>query len=154
MNVDTRSWADYQPWLQAILDEYARAIRDLQAAVQPLQQEGYLSATELSDDEFPAIREIMEHVVGGNKQYMMDITLGVTTSTYDAEGEVIKTGDSSGVTLQAVESELTAFVGNIQQTPPMYSAVKVGGQRLYKLARAGLRPAWLRGCHLHRRRRR
>ena len=87
---------------------------------------------------FGQATRLMEYLVNGNKRYMMDIALGVTTSTYDAEGEVVKTGDGSVVTLQAVESELEAFVGNILQTPPMYSAIKVGGQRLYKLARAGL----------------
>lgn len=87
---------------------------------------------------FGQATRLMEYVVGGTKRYMMDITLGVATSTYDAEGEVTNTGDGASVTREAVEAELPAFVGSIQQTPPMYSAVKVGGQRLYKLARAGL----------------
>lgn len=87
---------------------------------------------------FGQATRLMEYVVGGTKRYMMDIALGVATSTYDAEGEIIKTGDGSGVTRQDVESNLPTFIGNIQQTPPMYSAVKVNGQRLYKLARAGL----------------
>ncbi len=87
---------------------------------------------------FGQATRLMEYVVGGTKRYKMDITLGVATSTYDAEGEVIKTGDASSITREALEAALPAFVGNIQQTPPMYSAVKVDGQRLYKLARAGL----------------
>jgi tRNA pseudouridine55 synthase len=87
---------------------------------------------------FGQATRLMEYVVGGHKRYVMDVTLGIATSTYDAEGEVVKTGDGSAVTLQAVESELGAFIGNIQQIPPMYSAIKVGGQRLYKLARAGI----------------
>ena len=87
---------------------------------------------------FGQATRLMDYVVGGSKRYMMDVTLGVATTTYDAEGEVVKTGDPSGVTRQAVDDALHAFVGDIQQTPPMYSAVKVGGQRLYKLARAGV----------------
>ena len=87
---------------------------------------------------FGQATRLMDFVVGGTKQYLMDITLGVSTTTYDAEGEVVQTRDYTGVTTEAVESNLAAFIGNINQTPPMYSAVKVDGQRLYKLARAGI----------------
>ena len=87
---------------------------------------------------FGQATRLMEYVVGGRKRYRMEILLGVTTDTYDAEGEVVDTGDASGVTREMVEAALTPFVGSIKQTPPMYSAVKVKGQRLYKLARAGL----------------
>ena len=87
---------------------------------------------------FGQATRLMEYVVGGRKRYRMEILLGVSTDTYDAEGEVVDTGDASAVTRDMVESALTVFVGSIKQTPPMYSAVKVKGQRLYKLARAGL----------------
>ena len=80
---------------------------------------------------------LMEYVVDGRKRYLMTVQLGVTTDTYDAEGETVATGDATGLTREGVESVLMSFVGSIDQTPPMYSAVKVKGQRLYQLARAG-----------------
>ena len=87
---------------------------------------------------FGQATRLMNHVVGGRKVYLMEIKFGVTTSTYDGEGEVVKTGDPSGLTREKIEDALEPFLGTIQQTPPMYSAIKVGGQRLYKLARAGI----------------
>ncbi len=81
---------------------------------------------------------LMEYVVGGPKRYLMAVKLGATTTTYDAEGEVVRTGDPSGLTREIVESTLQSFIGLIHQTPPMYSAIKLKGQRLYKLARAGI----------------
>ena len=81
---------------------------------------------------------LMDYVVSGHKRYRMRVQLGVSTTTFDAEGEVIKTRDVVGLTQEMVESALQSFLGTIQQIPPMYSAVKVQGQRLYKLARAGI----------------
>ena len=68
----------------------------------------------------------------------MEVLFGVTTTTYDKEGEVVITRDASSLTLPQVEDALATFDGVIDQLPPMYSAIKVGGQRLYKLARAGV----------------
>lgn len=87
---------------------------------------------------FGQATRLMEVLVESPKRYRMEVELGVTTSTYDGEGEVVKRGDPSGVELGAVEEALKSFRGTIYQTPPMYSAIKVGGQRLYKLARAGI----------------
>ena len=81
---------------------------------------------------------LMDYVVGCRKRYLMKVKLGVTTTTYDAEGEVVSTREVGDLTRELVESKVQAFVGQIQQTPPMYSAVKVQGQRLYNLARAGI----------------
>lgn len=86
---------------------------------------------------FGQATRLMDYVVGGAKRYVMQVKLGETTSTYDAEGEVLETRDPGGVTRTQVEKALQPFLGLVQQKPPMYSAVKVGGQRLYKLARAG-----------------
>lgn len=80
---------------------------------------------------------LMDYLIAGAKQYRMDIRLGAVTNTYDAEGEVVEIGKVSGVTRDRLEKEIESFVGVIQQVPPMYSAIKVQGQRLYKLARAG-----------------
>jgi tRNA pseudouridine55 synthase len=87
---------------------------------------------------FGQATRLMDHVVSGRKIYLMEITFGVTTATYDGEGEVVKTGDTGGLTRELIEDALEPFLGVIQQAPPMYSAIKVGGQRLYKLARAGI----------------
>ena len=80
---------------------------------------------------------LMEFLIAGSKQYRMDIRLGAVTNTYDAEGEVVEIGKVSGITRDRLEQAIEPFVGVIQQIPPMYSAIKVEGQRLYKLARAG-----------------
>jgi tRNA pseudouridine55 synthase len=65
------------------------------------------------------------------------IRLGVSTTTADAEGEVVSTADTAHVTESALRDVLAGFVGDIEQLPPMYSAVKHQGERLYKLAREG-----------------
>ena len=87
---------------------------------------------------FGQATRLMDHVVEGRKKYLMEVLFGVTTTTYDKEGEVVDTRDASGLTLPQVEDALSTFDGVIDQLPPMYSAIKVGGQRLYKLARAGV----------------
>ena len=93
---------------------------------------------------------LMDFVVGGPKRYLMAVKLGTTTTTYDAEGELVRTGDPSGITREMVESALQFFTGSIHQTPPMYSAIKVKGQRLYKLARAGIEvPREARPVEIH-----
>ena len=81
---------------------------------------------------------LMEDVVGGAKTYLAGIELGVCTDTYDALGEVVERRDAAGVTRADVEGALPAFTGDILQVPPMYSALKRGGKRLYDLARAGV----------------
>ena len=81
---------------------------------------------------------LMEDVVGGAKTYLAGVELGVSTDTYDALGEVTGRRDASGVTRADVEGELPAFTGDILQVPPMYSALKRDGKRLYDLARAGV----------------
>jgi tRNA pseudouridine55 synthase len=63
--------------------------------------------------------------------------LGAATSTQDSEGEVISEAPADHVTLKDVVEAAERFTGNIEQVPPMFSAVQVGGQRLYKIARAG-----------------
>jgi tRNA pseudouridine55 synthase len=71
------------------------------------------------------------------KTYVGEVVLGTETSTLDDEGEVTATYDMSGVTLDDVRTVAQRFVGDIEQVPPMVSAVKVGGRRLHELARAG-----------------
>jgi tRNA pseudouridine55 synthase len=80
---------------------------------------------------------IVEYLSGGEKEYRAVLTLGVTTGTQDVTGEIVSESDASAVTLDALEKVTHSFVGEIQQVPPMVSAVKYQGQRLYKLAREG-----------------
>ncbi len=72
------------------------------------------------------------------KTYTTDIVLGTTTSTLDASGEVTGTHDMSHVTPELVAAAAEALTGEIEQVPPMVSAVKVGGRRLHDLARHGV----------------
>lgn len=72
------------------------------------------------------------------KTYTTDIVLGTATSTLDASGDVVATFDMSGVTPGAVQAAADALTGDIEQVPPMVSAVKVGGRRLHELARQGI----------------
>ena len=76
-------------------------------------------------------------LLDADKRYRVTVLLGVTTTTADAEGEVVDTASTDGVTEQGLREVLQGFVGDIEQLPPMYSAVKHQGERLYKLARAG-----------------
>ncbi len=81
---------------------------------------------------------VAEFLVEATKVYRAQIELGVATDTYDASGKITQKGDPSGISQGQFESALASFCGLIQQTPPMYSAVKYHGKRLYELARAGI----------------
>ena len=72
------------------------------------------------------------------KRYVGEMVLGVETSTLDADGEVTATYEMGGVTVADVQAATASFRGRIAQTPPMVSAVKVGGRRLHQLARQGI----------------
>lgn len=76
-------------------------------------------------------------LLDADKRYRVRVRLGVSTTTADAEGEVVDTRPTDGVTEAALREVMAGFLGNIEQLPPMYSAVKHQGQRLYKLAREG-----------------
>ncbi len=71
------------------------------------------------------------------KAYRAVIRLGVQTTTDDMEGEIIYSEPARDVSIERVQEIIPQFLGKIIQTPPIYSAIKVDGQRLYKLARAG-----------------
>lgn len=75
------------------------------------------------------------------KRYRVSIILGVTTTTGDAAGEVIERRPVEGVTTERVAAALAALQGEIEQIPPMYSALKHQGQRLYALAQQGIEVA-------------
>ncbi|MCK4493722.1 MAG: tRNA pseudouridine(55) synthase TruB, partial [Methylococcales bacterium] len=73
-----------------------------------------------------------------NKRYLVDIQLGVLTDTGDAEGKIIKTQPIPDISQALLHDCLQAFTGEIEQVPPMYSALKHQGKKLYELARAGI----------------
>jgi tRNA pseudouridine55 synthase len=74
------------------------------------------------------------------KEYQATIRLGQSTSTDDAEGELISTAPAVDVSAEALEKAVAELTGDIQQVPPSVSAIKVGGQRAYRLTRAGAAP--------------
>ncbi|MBM4782752.1 MAG: tRNA pseudouridine(55) synthase TruB [Archangiaceae bacterium] len=80
---------------------------------------------------------IAQVLTDGNKAYDATLKLGVTTDTLDAEGAVLQTRAVPALTRERLEQVFAAFRGELHQTPPMYSAIKKDGKRLYELARAG-----------------
>jgi len=83
-----------------------------------------------------AATRLVQFIDGSDKTYRATLRLGETTTTYDAEGDVVERRPVT-VSQAEVEAALAGFRGDIAQIPPMYSAVKVKGQKLYKLARQG-----------------
>jgi tRNA pseudouridine55 synthase len=81
---------------------------------------------------------LLRFLSGLPKSYRGEAVLGVATSTLDADGEVTGRWDMSGVTLAQVRQAAASFRGHLLQEPPAISAVKVKGQPLYRLARAGV----------------
>ena len=84
---------------------------------------------------------LMDFIQSGQKTYVAEISLGTATETDDAEGSVIASASVPALDKTLLEETLAHFVGEILQTPPKYSAVKVGGTRAYVLARAGAEPS-------------
>lgn len=76
-------------------------------------------------------------ILEGDKGYEGVIQLGQDTDTWDATGKVVAESDASGLDADRVRAAVEAMQGEYWQTPPMYSAVRVGGKRLYELARQG-----------------
>jgi len=81
--------------------------------------------------------KIIQFLEDKEKGYEGTITFGVTTDTMDAKGQIIKVSDSSQLKQDDVSQVFNNFVGEISQIPPMVSAIKVNGKRLYELARQG-----------------
>jgi tRNA pseudouridine55 synthase len=81
--------------------------------------------------------KLSDRIMGSDKTYKGTITLGVTTNSQDAEGEVIATADPSAITEAELAAAMRAMKGDQMQMPPMVSAIKVDGVPLYKHARKG-----------------
>src|SRR5437867_5058026 len=80
---------------------------------------------------------LVEYLSDADKAYRATIMLGAASDTYDREGVVTPVEDAVMPSRQEVEKALEAFRGEIEQLPPMHSAVKIGGKKLYELARKG-----------------
>jgi tRNA pseudouridine55 synthase len=83
----------------------------------------------------PAVR-LSEYVSASDKRYQAVIQLGTTTDTYDADGQVL-TNNPVNITEEQFVAALQSFIGEIEQVPPPYSAVKVKGRKAYEMAREG-----------------
>ncbi len=87
---------------------------------------------------FGEATKISAFLLNADKRYRVSCRLGIATTTGDADGDVIKEADCTHITLADIEQHVPDFTGVIEQIPPMYSALKHQGQRLYKLAREGI----------------
>jgi len=87
---------------------------------------------------FGQASKVTAYLLDSDKRYTCTAQLGITTSTGDKEGDILQTRDVKPFTKQDIEQVLEGFRGEIQQIPPMYSALKHNGQPLYKLARQGI----------------
>ncbi|EGT3598917.1 tRNA pseudouridine(55) synthase TruB [Clostridium perfringens] len=82
--------------------------------------------------------KIIDYIMENKKVYRVNLKLGMVTDTYDLEGEVLREKDASYITKDEILNCINSFVGTIDQVPPMYSALKQNGVRLYELARKGI----------------
>ena len=80
---------------------------------------------------------LIEYLDDAPKRYLAQVQLGTATDTYDADGEVVARVPAGGLSREAVEAALTRFVGEVEQRPPPYSAIKLAGKPLYRYAREG-----------------
>lgn len=84
----------------------------------------------------PAVR-LSEYVSASDKRYQATIRLGSSTDTFDAEGRITSSAPVGNVTEEQFEEILDQYVGEIEQVPPPFSAIKVGGRKAYEMAREG-----------------
>lgn len=82
------------------------------------------------------VTRLMRYLQGAGKEYRARVVFGVATDTLDAAGAVLERTEMT-VSREGLEAAARGFVGDIEQVPPMVSALKVGGRRLYEMARAG-----------------
>jgi tRNA pseudouridine55 synthase len=80
----------------------------------------------------------IQYFMTGDKGYEGEMTLGIKTDTGDADGKVIMTNDQCQMTNERIREAMSKYIGEIEQVPPMHSAIKVKGKRLYELARQGI----------------
>jgi tRNA pseudouridine55 synthase len=81
--------------------------------------------------------KVVDLIMNDYKVYKAELKLGIVTDTYDREGKVLDVNDVE-ISKEEIESSIMSFVGEILQIPPMYSAIKIKGKKLYELARQGI----------------
>jgi tRNA pseudouridine55 synthase len=84
-----------------------------------------------------AATRLSKYLTGMDKEYMGTLKLGLTTDSYDSDGTILEESDVPELSEKELSGLLAPYTGTIEQIPPMVSAVKVGGKRLYTLARKG-----------------
>lgn len=77
-------------------------------------------------------------LISQDKEYEVVLSLGVATDTQDGQGEVVKREKVNNLSLEQIKHTFSKFLGRIEQTPPMFSALKIKGKKLYTLARKGI----------------
>ena len=81
--------------------------------------------------------KVSELILNKDKSYICELTLGITTDTYDSSGEILERVDNFSFTKEEIEKAFDTQRGHIDQLPPMYSALKVNGKRMCDLVRSG-----------------
>ena len=82
--------------------------------------------------------KIIDYIMNSEKGYSVKFKLGIKTTTYDLEGEILEERDTSFLKEEEVKNVINSFKGEYLQVPPMFSALKKNGVRLYELARKGI----------------
>ncbi len=85
-----------------------------------------------------AATKFVPYIMSLNKQYLATIKLGIQTDTGDITGKIINQHNTLDLNIKDIEYVVNSFIGKIQQKPPMYSAIKINGQKLCNLARKGI----------------
>ncbi|CUH96137.1 tRNA pseudouridine synthase B [Propionispora sp. 2/2-37] len=86
---------------------------------------------------FGQATRMIEYVSDCDKSYRVELTFGYATDTGDDTGRIMESAKPPAIDVTLVQSVLQSFTGEIEQVPPMYSAIKIGGKKLYELARSG-----------------
>jgi len=81
--------------------------------------------------------KLVQDIEKKEKEYIAEFDLGYKTDTYDIQGKTLDKVDNFSVTKEELETVLKNYIGDIKQVPPMYSAIKINGEKLYELARRG-----------------
>jgi tRNA pseudouridine55 synthase len=82
--------------------------------------------------------KLSSYIMGGRKKYRAEIRLGIETDTYDSTGSIVREMPVHEIGTERIQKEIAGFTGVIEQVPPAFSALKVNGERAYKLARRGI----------------
>lgn len=114
-NHTTRDWSAYSPPIRALLDEYARAIRDFDAALRPISAERYHSACKLSNKSFPDMRAILKHVISAGHVYADYIAMAISGNDPGGAGQKRR----HDTPVEALESVWGAFDAMVDVLAPI-----------------------------------